>query len=99
LVATFTTIKTLFPISKHEINKITKQAATQDGRKRLLDLGAAETLRAGYEFEEHPGVCAAMEAAGRHLFIASAADDEDEEEEEAAGGDGADGGQADAAAA
>jgi hypothetical protein len=37
---------------------------------------ADKKLHKGYEFEEHPGVCAAMEAAARHLLFQSEAEAE-----------------------
>lgn len=46
------------------------QAAEPSGRGRdaLLAVDADKKLHSGYEYEEHPGVCAAMEAAGRCLI-------------------------------
>ncbi|GBF94253.1 hypothetical protein Rsub_06523 [Raphidocelis subcapitata] len=58
-------------------------AAAPGGKAVLLPLGAAEQLRAGYESEEHPGVCAAMEAAGRSLFNLFGEAEEGEGEEAA----------------
>ncbi|KAI8469103.1 MAG: hypothetical protein J3K34DRAFT_514352 [Monoraphidium minutum] len=58
------------------------------GRDALLAVDADTKLQKGYEFEEHPGVCAAMEAAGR-CFIKFGEDD----------GGGADGGSEAAEAA
>lgn len=50
------------------------------GKELLLKLDADVKLTKGYEYEEHPGVCAAMESAARAWIKFG----DDEEEEEAA---------------
>lgn len=45
-------------------------ARTDKGRDALWEVGAPEALRKGYEDEQHPGVCAAMEQTAE-LFLAN----------------------------
>ncbi|MEW5302753.1 MAG: hypothetical protein WDW36_005502 [Sanguina aurantia] len=45
-------------------------ADTDDGRAALWKINAPETLRKGYELEEHTGVCRAMERAAE-IFLAA----------------------------
>ena len=41
---------------------------SEDGRKALMAAGGHETLKCGYEYEEHAGTMAAMEEAARSLM-------------------------------
>jgi hypothetical protein len=54
------------------------------GREVLLSLDAQATLQKGYEFEEHPGVCGAMEAAARAFMFETREEGEGEGEGEGA---------------
>ena len=58
---------------------------TEDGRKALMAVDGHETLRKGYEFEEHSGTMQAMEEAARSLMGVS----EDGEADAADAADGA----------
>lgn len=46
------------------------QAETDAGRRALWQLDAPTKLRTGYETEEHPGVCEAMERIA-NIFLSS----------------------------
>lgn len=51
---------------------------SEEGRKRLMAAGGHESLKKGYEFEEHGATMAAMEAAARLLMgVSLEAGDED----------------------
>jgi len=60
----------------------TRQAAESSGKGRdaLLKLDAQAQLQKGYEYEEHPGVCAAMEAAARAFMFGAQEEGEGEGE-------------------
>lgn len=57
------------------------------GKAALLAVDADTKLRSGYELEEHPGVCAAMEHAGRRFFSLFSEVEEGEEVAPAAAAD------------
>jgi hypothetical protein len=40
----------------------------EEGRKAVMAVGGHDSLRKGYEYEEHPGTMEAMEAAARMLM-------------------------------
>ena len=50
------------------------------GRTAFMDVGAADALKSGYEYEEHPATCQAMEAAAG-LFL-GVQEDEDPDAQE-----------------
>lgn len=49
-------------------DSILSLAKISESRKKLWELNAPELLRKGYEYEEHPGTCEAMESAAS-LFL------------------------------
>ncbi len=55
-------------------------ARTDAGREALWKVNAPTLLKKGYEEEQHPGVCAAMEAAARDFMFEGMAELEEEQE-------------------
>lgn len=56
-------------------------ARTDAGREALWKVNAPTLLKKGYEEEQHPGVCAAMEAAARDFMFEGMAELEEEGQE------------------
>lgn len=54
-------------------------AEDEGGRKALMDVGADEKVKKGYEFEEHPVTMEAMEAMWRSFLGVDLADENDDD--------------------
>ena len=55
------------------------QAQTEAGRAALWKVNAPTLLAKGYEYEEHPGVCQAMESAAEVFMANGGVTTEDED--------------------
>jgi hypothetical protein len=70
-------------LREHLAEAVAALAAADSGREALRRAGAVDALARGYEWEEHPGVCAAMEMAARCFVFDDGRVTVEEEEEEA----------------